>query len=220
MSTVIPVTPNNRVSFHCRLCANCCRDLEDQLLVTPLDAYQLARFLRAKGEAASIGDIYERYTHPDILVRRLPVYLMNTVGLRCACVFLKDGRCAAYDGRPYTCRTYPFSVNSDARGIGFEFYQCMDRHKAHFSDGKVLVSDWFNQNFSKEDREYMTAEETVMRGLGLLLLKLDDDSFLANAAHIFHFRYYNYDLDQPFMQQYTRNMAVLTDMLQNELGEA
>ena len=67
MNGAKPVRPKDQVSFRCRLCGNCCRNLENQLMLEPLDAYNLARLLRERGEVSSIGDVYERYAHMDLL---------------------------------------------------------------------------------------------------------------------------------------------------------
>ena len=158
MSRAIPVRPKDWMCFQCRRCAGCCRDLEGQLMLEPLDAYRLARCLREQGEAGSIHDVYERYAHTDLLEGRLTIYLMNTVGNDHACVLLKDGRCSAYEGRPSVCRIYPPSVRPGQRGKPFEYYRCVDQHAAHFSDGKLQVKDWLHENFSRESREFWAAE--------------------------------------------------------------
>lgn len=219
MSCAIPVRPKDQVRFRCRQCGNCCRNLKDQLMLEPLDAYRLAKFLRERGEATSIDTVYERHAHTDMLDGCLPIYLMNTVGPDDSCAFLQNGQCAVYEGRPHTCRVYPFSVHPGIRGKTFEFYKCEDQHAAHFSEGRVLVKDWFNQNFSKVYREFTTAEGQTLFELGRLLRKLDSDGIRVNLFYILHYRYYNYNLDQPFMPQYTQNMAALKQILQTVLGE-
>lgn len=218
MNHAIPVRPEDQVCFQCRKCGNCCRDLKDQLLLEPLDAYHMARCLRDRGEAASIDDVYERYGHTDMLEGCLPIYLINTEGANHTCVFLKDGRCSIYDGRPNVCRIYPFSVGPGQSGRTFEFYRCVDQHAAHFSDGQVLIKDWLQENFTQESWEFWTSEGNILPILGALLRNLDSDGVRANLFYILHYRYYNYDLDQPFLPQYTKNMAALKHILQKELG--
>lgn len=219
MSEAKPVRPKDWVPFQCRLCGNCCRNLEDQLMLEPLDAYNLARLLRERGEVSSIDEAYERYAHMDLLEGCLPIFLVNTVGPDHACVFLNDGRCTVYDSRPYVCRIYPFSVRPGARGRTFEFYQCLDDHAAHFSDGRILVKDWLYENFTKESRAFWTAEGNILPVLGCLLSSLDAGELQANLFQILHYRYYNYDLDQPFIPQYIINMEVLKRFLQERLEE-
>lgn len=168
MSAVKPVRFKDWVCFHCTRCADCCRGLEGNLMLEPADAYDLARVLRAQGKAGSIHDVYERYATVDLLEGRLPIYLVNTVGDNHACIFLEDGRCSVYEGRPQMCRSYPFFACPGERGKAFEVFQCVDDHAAHFTDGKVLVKDWLHENFSKERRAIMTAETVALLELGRL----------------------------------------------------
>lgn len=219
MNRAVPVRPEDKVRFQCRQCADCCRNLKDQLMLEPLDAYRLASFLHKRGEASAIDNVYERYAHTDLLEGCLPIYLMNTVGPDNSCVFLEDGRCSVYDGRPNVCRIYPFSVRPRQRGRTFEFYRCVDQHAAHFSGDRVLVNDWLRENFSRESREFWTAEGNFLPILGSLLRRLGGDGIKANLFYILHYRYYSYDLERPFMPQYTSNMAALKYILQKELGE-
>lgn len=166
MNRAEPVRPKDWVCFSCRRCANCCRNLEDQLMLEPLDAYNLARLLRSRGEAASIDDVYARYAHADLLEDCLPIYLMNTAGPEHTCVFLKAGRCSVYEARPYVCRIYPFSVRPRQRGKPSEFYRCVDQHAAHFSGRRMLVKDWLYENFSRESREFWAAEDVPSEAAG------------------------------------------------------
>ncbi len=219
MNRAEPVRPKDWVTFHCHLCGNCCRELENQLMLEPLDAYNLARCLREQGRASSIDIVYERYAHADILEGRLPIYLINTAGEDRACIFLKDGRCSVYEGRPYVCRIYPLSVRPGQRGKTFEYYRCVDQHAAHFSDGRMLVKDWLHENFSRESREFWTAEGNALPELGRLLRGTDLSKDKSSLVHILHYRYYNFDLDEPFMPQYTRNMEALMRFLRNRPKE-
>ena len=219
MNRAEPVRPKEQVCFQCRRCGNCCRDLEGQLMLEPLDAYHLARLLREQGKAASIDDVYVRYAHPDIVEGILPIYLMDTVGPGHACVFLKDGRCSVYEARPYVCRIYPFSVRPGERGRTFEYFRCVDQHAAHFSDGRVLVKDWLRENFSRESREFWSAEGGILPILSPLLNKLDAGELQASLCQLLHYRYYNYDLDEPFQPQYQANMAALVRVLRQRMGE-
>lgn len=219
MNRAEPVLPKDWVCFQCRRCADCCRNLEDQLMLEPLDVYNLARCLREQGVVSSIDDVYSQFAHTEMLEGLLPIYMMNTEGADHACIFLEDGQCSVYECRPYVCRIYPFNVRPGQRGETFEFYRCIDQHAAHFSNGRVLVMDWLNENFARESQEFWTAEGNVLSTLGCLLNKLDVSEFQACLFQILHYRYYNYDLEQPFMPQYHKNMAALVRFLQQRLRE-
>ena len=217
MSDAVTVRPKDWVPFRCRLCGNCCRNLRGNLMPEQIDAYRLARFLRERGEVEYMEDFYTRYTYPDVLEDFFPVFLINTVDPDDSCVFLKDGRCSVYEARPRVCRLYPFTAFPGQRGKAFHFFQCMDSNSAHFSDGKILVKDWMYQNFSREDREFLTAESDTLLELGRLLKAMSTDGRKENLFQILYYRYYNYDLDQPFMPQYKENTVELKRILQELL---
>ena len=188
-------------------------------MLEPMDIYLLSRFLRDRGEPIEgPEDLLAQYTHPDVLAERLPIFLLNTEGPENACVFLKDGRCSVYEARPRVCRLYPFTAFPGQRGKAFNFFRCMDNHSTHFSDGKILVKDWMYQNFSREDREFLTAESSNLLELGRLFKAMSPDQFKENLFQILYYRYYNFDLDQPFMPQYEKNMEELTHILQDIVG--
>ena len=217
MSDAVTVRPKDWVPFRCRLCGNCCRNLRGNLMPEQIGAYRLARFLRERGEVEYMEDFYTRYTYPDMLEGFFPVFLINTVDPDDSCVFLKDGRCSVYEARPRVCRLYPFTAFPGQRGKAFHFFQCMDNNSAHFSDGKILVKDWMYQNFSREDREFLTAESDTLLELGRLLKAMSTDGRKENLFQILYYRYYNYDLDQPFMPQYKENTVELKRILQELL---
>ena len=217
MSDAVTVRPKDWVPFRCRLCGNCCRNLRGNLMPEQIDAYRLARFLRERGEVEYMEDFYTMYTYPDMLEGFFPVFLINTVDPDDSCVFLKDGRCSVYEARPRVCRLYPFTAFPGQCGKAFHFFQCMDSNSAHFSDGKILVKDWMYQNFSREDREFLTAESDTLIELGRLLKAMSTDGRKENLFQILYYRYYNYDLDQPFMPQYKENTVELKRILQELL---
>lgn len=218
MSQLIPVRPKDWVAFRCRLCGNCCRNLEGQLMPELLDVYRLARYLREQGVVERIEDVYSCYTHIEMLEDRYPIFVMNSTGSDSACVFLKDGRCGIYEARPRVCRLYPFNAFPGKRGKAFEFYQSMDQHSAHYTEGKILVKDWMYQNFKREDREFLTAESTTLLELGQLLRPLNPEQIRDNLFQILYFRYHNYDLDQSFMPQYKKNTEALKRILRSIPG--
>lgn len=217
MSGAVTVRPKDWVPFRCRLCGNCCRNLRGNLMPEQIDAYRLACFLRERGEVEYMEDFYTRYTYPDMLEGFFPVFLINTVDPDDSCVSLKDGRCSVYEARPRVCRLYPFTAFPGQRGKAFHFFQCMDCNSAHFSDGKILVKDWMYQNFSREDREFLTAESDTLLELGRLLKAMSTDGRKENLFQILYYRYYNYDLDQMFMPQYKENTKELKRILQELL---
>lgn len=215
---ITPVRSKDAVTFSCRLCGECCRHVEDRIMLEPLDAYHLSRYLREHGNGVdSIEDVYGQYAHPSMLEDAYPIFLLNTQGEEQSCVFLKDGRCGVYKGRPRVCRLYPFTVETGSRGHRFAYYQCLDCHASHFERGKVNVGDWMYQNFTRDAREFVETEASVLPELGKVLKALGPDGRRKYLFQLLYYRYYNYELDQPFLPQYWENQSKLLEALRKEV---
>lgn len=207
------------VEFQCQGCGECCRYLTEKVMVESLDAFRIVRYLREHGSPLmTMEEFYEQYTTPVPLTRGYPIFTMNTIGADEACVFLENGRCSIYPVRTRTCRLYPFSVGPGQRGQDFVWYQCLDATH-HFSGGKVQVKDWFYQNFSREDREYVKREYDSCQKLGALLAKMDFSTYHHALPMIILLRYHAFDTEQPFLPQYDSNLQALMKHLLRLLDE-
>ena len=148
-----------------------------------------------------------------MLAEGIPIFLMNTVGADHACVFLKERRCTIYPARPRVCRLYPFSAFPGGSGEKFRYAQCVDSNAAHFSAGTVCVQDWMWRNFSNEDRAFLEKEAGYTAELGRLLRGASSEKRREWLFPLLFYRYYNYDLERPFPEQYERNHRELLDHL-------
>ena len=171
MNEIQPVRPKDQFTFSCRQCGACCRNIEGCVMVESLDAYRLARYLRAKGEPIEgIEDFLFRYCEPEPLTEEgFPIYMLKTKAPNSSCIFLTDGRCSVYPARTRTCRIYPLTVGPGERGRDFEYCLCLDRHQSHFTGSRVSVKDWLYQNFKREDKEYVKREYEIATELGKLI---------------------------------------------------
>lgn len=209
METIRAVSLNEKVPFHCRLCGDCCRYVKDGIMLEPLDCYHLARHLRDQGEPVSgIEDVLAHYAHAAWLSDNFPIFLLNTAGTFDACTFLKDGRCSVYEARPRVCWMYPFSAAPGARGRDFRYFLCKEKHH-HFSDGVVTVQNWLSDNFTREFREALKADYDVLPILNRKIQTMGTEKFQGLLFRFLYYRYYNYDLDQPFLPQFRSNLEQL-----------
>ncbi len=206
---VKPVKDKERIPFHCQLCGACCRQVKDSIMLEPMDIYCLSRFLRDRGEPIEgPEDMLARYTHPDMLAERLPIFLLNTEGPEDACVFLKDGRCSVYEARPRVCRMYPFAAVPGERGRDFLYCLCTERPH-HFTGGTISVKDWFYENFPKESRSFLKEDFDALPILGKNVAAMGEWRFKSLIFQFLFYRYYNYDLDRPFLPQFYANTEEL-----------
>lgn len=214
----IEVRTKDVVQFECIRCGNCCRHVAESVMLEPLDAYRLARFLRGRGEVESVTEVYDKYTGPVILDYGYPIFALNTGGTDQTCVFLVDNRCRIYEARPRTCRLYPFTVDQGTRGRDFQYLQCIDNNAGHFGTGRTSVKDWMYENFSKEARQYFLLECGALARTGQLYGALSEAERRDILFTLLHYRYFNYDLDRPFLEQYKENQATLEKLLREMTG--
>lgn len=187
-------------------------------MLEPLDAYNLGRYLRERGAGVdNIEDVYGQHAHPSLLHDAYPIFLLNTQGEDQSCIFLKDGKCSIYEGRPRVCRLYPFTVKGGDRGRRFMYYQCLDSRASHFGGGKVKIGDWMYRNFTKDAKAFMEMEASMLPELGMLLRELSPDGRRQFLFRLLYYRYYNYELDQPFLPQYQENQRQLILALREEV---
>lgn len=213
---ITPVKPKDSIRFQCLRCGDCCRTIKDSVMLEPLDVYRLGRHLRAKGEPIEgMEDVLNRYAHPSLLNGGFPIFLLNTTEPEDDCVFLRDGGCAVYAARPRVCRLYPFTVAPGTRGKDFEYFLCTERTH-HFSGGSVSVKDWLCVNFPQEDRVFLRADFDGVAAFGRLLRGIEQDAQRRTLFPFLLFRYYDYDLDQPFLPQYFSNLESLKQVLAKE----
>ena len=143
-----------------------------------------------------------------------PIFMLKTTGPDDSCIFLKDGLCSIYEARPRTCRLYPFSVGPGERGRDFEYCLCFDRNQQyHFNGGKVSVKDWFYRNFPRVEKEYLKQEYAAITEIGKRMRSISPELCKQMTFQVLFYRYYNFDLDQPFLEQYKQNTRLLLEKL-------
>ncbi len=213
------VALNEKVLFRCQLCGGCCRYVKDSIMLEPMDVYYLARHLRERGEPVTgPEDVLAHYAHAAWLADSLPVFLLNTVGPLDVCVFLKTGRCSVYEARPRVCRLYPFTVAPGSRGRDFLYLLCTEKSH-HFVDSMVTVKDWLTQNFSKEARAVLKADYESLPVLGQNIKNMGMGQFKRMVFQFIYYRYYNYELDKPFLPQFLSNLEKLKELTGGERHE-
>lgn len=167
-----------------------------------------------------IEDFLFRYCDPEPLTEEgFPIYMLKTKVPNGSCIFLTDGRCSVYPARTRTCRIYPLTVGPGERGRDFEYCLCLDRHQSHFTGSRVSVKDWLYQNFKREDKEYVKREYEIATELGKLMRAIDPAMRPGIVFKVLYYRYYNFDLDQPFQPQYEQNNRHLLADLHRIAGE-
>ena len=214
----VGITPSSRVRFRCQGCGKCCLRVKEGVPVDSQDAFRIAKYLRDHGEdILCTDDFLARYAEPVLLDEcGYFVYMLKTVGEENACIFLKDNRCTIHDENPRACRLYPFVVNPDLRGL--HSYLLSREYPHHFTGPVVQTKSWMKKRFPKEDRLFLQTDFGGAKTLADLLRKIPERNRTQAVMHFLRLKYSEYDLDQPFLDQYRRNQDKLIAIL-NRMAE-
>lgn len=215
---MVPVSPQDHFPFRCRQCGACCRHVRESVPLESLDVFRLARHLRERDrEIECMSDVLAKYTSPVLLHDSgYTVFMLNVVGEDDACVFLKDNKCTIHEVNPRACRTYPISAGPDVRG-GYEYYLSMEQPQ-HFRGPQQSVKKWIQKCCSQQDYGFWDVDFGSVREIAKLLGKAPLEMREYVIFCFLRYKYFDFDLDKPFLEQYRRNNDRLLSTLR-ELAE-
>lgn len=106
---------------------------------------------------------------------------------------------------------YPFVAGPADHG-GLEYL--LSTEKAfHFKGQRIRVKAWMKKYLTDEEREFIEADTASVVPIASLLQEIPQNEQTIALLHFIRFKYSDYDLDQPFVPQYQRNMAKLEAVL-------
>ncbi|MBE5040790.1 YkgJ family cysteine cluster protein [Ructibacterium gallinarum] len=206
---------SEKVRFRCMRCGECCRHVSQTVVIEPVDAFRLAKFLQC-----GIEEFYDKYTDMFLVDEKtaFPVFTLKTTGNENSCIFLKGNRCTVQESKPRTCRLYPFWVHPCEDGFSYN-YSIERRH--HPRGSLVCVKDWMHENFREEDKAAMQEDWRVIPQIAGILKKLQpyDESIREFVlSRMLYFRHFAFELDKPFQIQFEKNNKELIAVLSKRLA--
>ena len=214
--------PDDIFHLKCVCCGDCCRHVARSVLLEPYDLFRIAKDLKRKGHAIrGIEDVLMEYAEIQTLGDvEYPVFMLKTGGPKDTCVFLKDGRCSIHEVKPKACRLYPLGVWPNDAMTGFDYFLVSQRPR-HANDPAVRAGDWMDANFSSYEREIVHMDAQSAKDLAplLIILKRAGADWNRVLQPLILFKYVCYELNEPFMPQYMRNMDWLKRALTVILNE-
>ncbi len=209
LSTTHRVSLHDRIPFHCTCCGECCRHVRQSVPVESLDAFRLARFLRETDEEiVCMDDFIERYTELALMDECGYFMLMLKVaGTDDACIFLKENRCAVHAAKPRTCRIYPFvaGIGDDGRPE----YLVSREKTHHFKGSTVHVKTWTKRRFTEEDQTFLQMDLGSALDIARLMRRVPETHRQQAMFLFWRYKYSDFDLEQPFLDQYAKNLLKL-----------
>lgn len=205
MMKMVPLAPSDRFPFKCRMCGTCCRHVRGSVPLESLDVFRLAKYLRDKGEnVGGMEDVLAAYAFPVLISENgYTAFMLKTAGTDDACVFLKDNRCTVHPAKPRACRTYPIVVGPHGLG-GYEQYLSMEQPH-HYKGPQMSVKKWIQRYCSRQDFEFLNMDIGLAQKIERLLQKIPQRKRRRALAMFLFYKYYGFDLDKPFIDQFRRN---------------
>jgi len=195
--------PKESFHFACQRCGKCCRNVAKSVFVESLDLFRLAEhFQMDTTEAAKC------YTELATIAWGAPILFLKTVTPDNACIFLEEGRCSIHSRKPRACRLYPLSVGPDDSLNKFLIFN-VSGEQHHFSGRQYRAQEWVDAHFRAVDRAYIIMEYRAMHECGQIMKRIPRDRENAVLFQMLRWRYFEYEIGQPFLAQYTRNMKML-----------
>lgn len=219
LSTTHKISPHDRIPFHCTCCGECCRHVRQSVPVESLDAFRLTRLLRESDEGiVCMDDFTERYTELALLDECGYFMLMLRVtDTDDACVFLKDNRCTVHAAKPRTCRIYPFVAGIGDNG--FPEYLVSREKTHHFKGSAVHVKAWMKRRFTEEDKAFLQMDLGTAPDIARLMRRIPEARRQQAMFLFWRYKYSDFDLEQPFLDQYARNLQQLRAALSLLAGQ-
>ena len=154
-------TANDMVKIDCNDCAGCsecCRVVEDTIILDPYDIFQLESVLNA-GFEALMAERLELSVVDGIILPHLKIRDGGE-----GCTFLSgDGRCMIHGARPGFCRMFPLGriyENGDFKYF-LQVHECGYPNKT-----KIKVKKWTCLRCPEKNREFVTAWHALIRTAG------------------------------------------------------
>lgn len=215
----IRVTPSTKIRFKCIGCGECCRHVKESVPVSCQDAFYLTKHLRNIGlDICCVDQFLCEFAEPELLDEcGYFVYFLKSVGEDDACIFLNENCCSVQTTKPLACRLYPFMVDPSASGNYRYLYSREREH--HFRGPVVETRSWMKKYFPQESRAFMQTEYAKAGPIASMLRRIPNERKTEALLHFHRLRYSEYDLDQPFLEQFRRNQEKLLAILSRMADE-
>ena len=211
------VQQSEHIHFKCQRCAECCKHVYEVIPAEALDIFRMTKHLqKTDSTIKSYEDVVDRYLDPvPIDGSGFCVLMLKSVGEDDRCIFLEGNRCTIQSAKPRACRTYPLAIGPEKERL--EYFLCTERTH-HYKGPQFKVRNWVRQTMNDEDKEFVIADPEYSVRIARVLRKIPRQMLNRALLLFLHYRYSDYDLEQPFMPQYRRKNEQLLAVLQRMIG--
>ncbi|MBQ9065110.1 MAG: YkgJ family cysteine cluster protein [Blautia sp.] len=184
----------------CKGCSECCRGMDDTVVLDPLDVHRISVHLQKKPEEL-LASCFELGFVDGILLPH-----MSMKGDDESCVFLNsEGRCSIHSCRPGYCRMFPL-------GRYFKdetFYYILQIHECPLKGRtKIKIKKWLDTPDLKEYEEFVLSWHSFLRDIHILLSESENETLFDQMNRYIVGRFYvqPYDPGQNFYEQFKERL--------------
>ncbi len=76
----------------------------------------------------------------------------------------------------------------------------------------VKPKDWLAENFAREARDALKADYDALPAISRNIRAMNAEEFQQLTFQFLYYRYYNYELDAPFLPQFLANLEKLKEL--------
>ena len=214
------ISPKEHVPFHCTGCGECCRHVHQSIPLESLDVYHIAQYLRGHDTGIFCTDDFIGQYAELVLLDACGffVLMLKTTGSDDACIFLKGNRCMIHAAKPRACRIYPFVAGITPNGQ-YEFL--LSKERSHHFKGKIICTKtWMKRYFTVEDRAFLKLDFGSVAEIARLMRMVPESERRTAMLLFWRYRYSEFNLDQPFLPQYEKNLHLLKAALNSLIDRA
>ena len=206
---------DDKFSFECKMCGNCCRNRTSPILITGIDVFRLSRALDMEP-----AQVVKEYTKCYIgKESHIPmIYLAERDDG--SCKFLCKGKCTVQESKPVTCAIFPLGRYITNYSSEYQYFKQNDLEcQCEGIDNKDwTLKEWLD-NFQIQQLDTMSkAWNRLLLGIVKYTYTLKEplsDEILNMIAGIL---YINYDPSKSFEYEVAKNILVAMALFKEKFG--
>jgi len=181
----------------CKGCSDCCRGMDDTILVDPYDMHRLKNKL-----GLSFFDMQDKHIGLHIEDGMIVPHML--MGPNDACTFLdENGRCTIHDARPGICRIFPLGRQYEGEKIDFILID----GECPADKTKTKVKKWIDTPDLKDNLMFLGKWHVFKREFQAMIAEMSADEEEIRTLNMFVLRQlFVLDFDEPFYNEFYKRL--------------
>ena len=197
--------PQDKFTFGCDMCGNCCRKRQSPIMLTGPDIFKIARGLNA--------------TPIDIVSKYCEWYIGDQSHMPVVILKERLGQCTIQSFKPAVCALFPLGRYYDDRDGAYHYFIQRDACNTALKTEWTLQS-WLDNFHIKEEEDMYIQWNKLVVGIAQSMVRMEKsgiDTELAIA--LLEMMYLRYTPLLPYNRQIEMNMAYAKQYFKKHLGK-